>query len=245
MSKHCLILGAKSDIARAIAHVYARNGWTLSLAGRGAADTLAADVSDLQIRYGAKAQALELDICAFDGHAAFYAALDPKPDLVICVIGYMPAQADVQASPALARTVIDSNFTGCAVLLDIAAADMEARKSGGIIGVSSVAGDRGRATNYWYGSAKAGFTAYFSGLRNRLHKSGVHVLTVKPGFVYTKMTEGLPLPAPLTAQPAQVGEAVYRAYARKKNVLYTKWMWRWIMAIIRNIPEWQFKKMKL
>jgi decaprenylphospho-beta-D-erythro-pentofuranosid-2-ulose 2-reductase len=245
MSKHCLILGAKSDIARAIAHVYARNGWSLSLAGRGAAAELAADVSDLKIRYGCQATAVELDITHFEGHAAFYQSLSPKPDLVICVIGYMPAQADVQANPALARTVIDANFTGCAVLLDIAAADMEARKAGGIIGISSVAGDRGRATNYWYGSAKAGFTAYLSGLRNRLHKSGVHVLTVKPGFVYTKMTQGLPLPAPLTAQPDDVAQAVYRAFTRKKNILYTKWMWRWIMAIIRNIPEWQFKKMKL
>lgn len=245
MSKYCLILGAKSDIARAIAHVYAQNGWSIYLAARGAAEHLAADVSDLRIRHKAEAKAVEFDALDFEGHAGFYARLDPKPELVICVVGYMPDQKTSQTDPVQARRVIDANFTGCAVLLDIAAADMEARKAGGIIGISSVAGDRGRASNYWYGSAKAGFSAYLSGLRNRLAFSGVHVMTVKPGFVYTKMTEGLPLPAPLTAQPSAVAKDIYKAYQRKKNVLYTKWMWRYVMAIIRNIPEWKFKKMKL
>jgi len=123
--------------------------------------------------------------------------------------------------------------------------DFEKRKSGFIIGISSVAGDRGRKSNYIYGSAKAALTAYLSGLRNRLYVANVHVLTVKPGFVATKMTEGMDLPEKLTAQPEAVAEDIYRAQQKNKNVLYTKWIWRWVMLIIKVIPEWKFKRMSI
>lgn len=245
MSKYCLILGAKSDIARAIAHVWAQNGYHLYLAGRKAASEIAPDVQDVSIRYGITAKAVEFDALAYETHDAFYAALDPKPDVVICVLGYMPDQKVSEQNPAMARDVMATNYVGCANILGIAANDMEGRKTGSIIGISSVAGERGRASNYLYGSAKAGFTAFLCGLRNRMALNGLHVMTVKPGFVYTKMTEGLPLPAPLTATPEKVAQDVFKAWKKKKNVLYTKWMWRWIMAIIRSIPEWKFKKMKL
>jgi short-subunit dehydrogenase len=118
-------------------------------------------------------------------------------------------------------------------------------KQGVIVGISSVAGERGRQSNYIYGSAKAGFTAYLSGLRNRLQKENVHVLTVLPGFVYTKMTENLKLPKPLTAAPEEVGVAVYNGVVKRKNVVYVRWMWRWIMLIIKLVPESMFKKLKL
>ena len=129
--------------------------------------------------------------------------------------------------------------------METIAADFEQRNEGTICGISSVAGERGRKSNYLYGSAKAGFSEYLSGLRNRLAKSNVHVVTVKPGFIDTKMTEGMPLPAPLTAQPEQVAKDIFKACMKKKNVIYTLWMWRWIMAIIRNIPEPIFKKLDL
>ncbi|MBP6640501.1 MAG: SDR family oxidoreductase [Bacteroidia bacterium] len=228
-----------------MAHVWAQNGYHLYLAGRKAASEIAPDVQDVSIRYGITAKALEFDALAYETHDAFYAALEPKPDVVICVLGYMPDQKESEKDPSLARAVMATNYVGCANILGIAAYDMEARKSGSIIGISSVAGERGRASNYLYGSAKAGFTAFLSGLRNRMALVGLHVMTVKPGFVYTKMTEGLPLPAPLTATPEKVAQDVFKAWKKKKNVLYTKWMWRWIMAIIRSIPEWKFKKMKL
>ena len=108
-----------------------------------------------------------------------------------------------------------------------------------------VAGERGRQSNYLYGSAKAGFTAYLSGLRNRLFHHGLHVLSIQPGFVYTRMTEGLTLPPLLTATPEQVASAVSKAIDKKKNVVYVKWFWRWIMLIIKSIPEFLFKKLKL
>jgi decaprenylphospho-beta-D-erythro-pentofuranosid-2-ulose 2-reductase len=245
MRKNCLILGAKSDIARALAHVWAQNGYDLYLAGRKAITEIEPDAKDIAIRHNISAKAVEFDAIAFDTHQAFYASLDPKPEVVICVLGFMPDQKACEADPSLARQVMATNYIGCANILSIAANDMEVRKSGSIIGISSVAGERGRASNYFYGSAKAGFTGFLSGLRNRLALQGLHVLTVKPGFVYTKMTEGLPLPAPLTAQPEQVAQDIFKAWGKRKNVLYTKWMWRWIMAIIRSIPEWKFKKMKL
>ena len=130
-------------------------------------------------------------------------------------------------------------------IFNIIAADFEQRKSGFICGISSVAGDRGRKANFIYGAAKAALTTYLSGLRNNLYSSGVHVLTIKPGFVATKMTEGMDLPEKLTASPEQVANAIFKAQKSKKNVVYTIWIWRWVMLIIRNIPEWQFKKMSI
>ena len=130
-------------------------------------------------------------------------------------------------------------------ILSVIADDFEKRGSGCIAAISSVAGDRGRQSNYIYGSAKAGLTAYLSGLRNRLTSKGVHVMTVKPGFCRTKMTENLELPAALTASPEQVAHAVYRGMEKGRSTVYTLWMWRWIMLIIKHIPEPIFKKMKL
>ncbi|HHG85365.1 MAG TPA: SDR family oxidoreductase [Bacteroidetes bacterium] len=245
MSQHCLILGAKSDIARALAHVFAEAGFNLYLAGRNADSDLRPDAQDLAIRHSVQAQAIEFDALDYGRHAEMYAALTPKPAVVISVVGYMPDQEAAAQDGAMARRIMETNFVGCAHFLGIVAQDMETRKAGSIIGISSVAGDRGRAKNYLYGSAKAGFTAFLSGLRNRLHAAGVQVLTVKPGFVYTKMTEGMDLPAKLTASPEKVASDVFKAWKKGKNVLYTKWIWRWIMFIIRNIPEWQFKKMKI
>ena len=244
MKPHICILGANSDIARALAHQYARTGYSLYLAAR-QSQRLLEDVQDLKIRYQAEARIVEFDATDYDSHADFYASLNPQPDVVACVFGYLGEQAQAQQDWTEARRILDTNYTGAASILHHVAHAMEQRGSGTIIGISSVAGDRGRASNYLYGSAKAGFTAFLSGLRNRLAASGVHVLTVKPGFVQTAMTEGLDLPPLLTAQPEEVARDVFRAEKRKKNVVYTQWMWRYIMWVIRNIPEGIFKRMKL
>ena len=114
--------------------------------------------------------------------------------------------------------------------------------SGCLVGISSVAGDRGRASNYVYGSAKAGFTAFLSGLRNRLAKQNVHVVTVKPGFVNTSMTEGMDLPAKLTAEPEEVANAIVKSVEKSRDIIYVRPVWQLVMAIIRNIPERIFKK---
>ncbi len=239
-----LILGAKSDVARALAHEYAQNGHNLYLAARNS-HSLAADVSDLKIRYNIAVKAVEFDAKNYESHAGFYQQFSPKPDVVICVFGVMYEQKAAEKDWVLAENTLAVNYIGAVSILEKAAAEMEVAQKGTIIGISSVAGDRGRVSNYLYGSAKAGFSAYLSGLRNRLAASGVHVLTVKPGFVRTAMTEHLPLPAPLTAMPAQVAKDIYKAAQKEKNTLYTLWMWKYIMLIIRNIPEFIFKKLKL
>lgn len=242
--KYILILGAASDMAVALAHAFAGQGFNVLLAAR-QAGRLAETVNDLKIRHDVAATAVEFDALDFAGHAGFYRSLPASPDVAICVFGYLGDQQVAQGDFAEAQKIINTNYTGAVSILNIIANDFERRGSGTIIGISSVAGDRGRQSNYLYGSAKAAFTAYLSGLRNRLFKRGVHVVTVKPGFVRTKMTAGLPLPKPITAKPAQVAADVYRAYARQSNVVYSLWMWRFIMLLIRHMPEGIFKRLKL
>lgn len=245
MSKYALILGSKSGIARAVAREFAQQGFNLYLAGRKAAAEIEPDVKDLEIRYSVTAKAIEFDAVAYDSHQAIYDALDPKPEVVICAVGYLADQDEAIQDLSKAFRMMEVNFQGSISMLEIAAADMEQRKSGVILGISSVAGDRGRASNYFYGAAKAGYTAYLSGLRNRLYASGVHVVTVKPGFVRTKMTEGMSTPGPITGEPEKVAKDMYKAYKKRKNTLYTLWMWKWIMRIITSIPEFLFKRLKL
>ncbi|MCP4108494.1 MAG: SDR family NAD(P)-dependent oxidoreductase, partial [Desulfobacteraceae bacterium] len=137
-----------------------------------------------------------------------------------------------------AKKIIETNYLGVAE-------DFEKKGRGFIIGISSVAGERGRQSNYFYGSAKGAMTVYLSGLRNRLQRSSVQVTTILPGFVQTKMTENLDLPEKLLATPRDVAEDIYKAYVKKRDIIYTKWFWRWIMLVIKLIPEMIFKKLKL
>lgn len=231
-------------MARALARRLAANGHPLLLAGRDEA-ALGREAQDLRIRYGATVSVHPFDASETAKHETWYRELPVRPLWVICAIGWLGSQEEQQRDWAQAEQALHSNFIGVASILHHVANDFEARKEGVIVGISSVAGDRGRASNYYYGSAKAGFTAFLSGLRNRLHAAGVQVLTVKPGFVDTRMTQGLDLPKPLTAQPDEVAAAILRAIAKRKNVVYVRWIWRWIMLAIVHVPEGVFKKMKL
>ena len=239
-----LLLGANSDMAVAMARRFAKNKFDVILAARNT-EPLALLKSDLEIRYGVRTEAVVFDALSFADHQTFYKNLPFVPDVTICVFGYLGDQQKAMNEWTEAEKTLYTNYVGAVSILNVVAKDYERRKEGTIVGISSVAGERGRQSNFMYGSAKAGFTAYLSGLRNQLHKNNVNVITVLPGFVYTKMTENLTLPPALTAKPEQVAEAVYDAVIKKKNVVYVKWMWRWIMLIIKNIPEPVFKKMKL
>ena len=145
--------------------------------------------------------------------------------------------------------MIDINFTGAVSILETIAKNFEARRKGFIIGISSGAGDRGRASNYIYGSAKSAFSTYLSGLRNRLSKSNVHVMTVKPGVVNTPMIKDeikeLKLPAILIAKPEDVAKDIYNAQIKGKDILYSRWFWKYIMMVIKCIPEPIFKRLSL
>ena len=244
-----LILGARSDIAMACARRFARAGHPLMLAARGGTESgtegLQQAAQDLTTRHAVPVTCHAFDATDLDAIPGFLDSLPGLPGVVLCAVGVMGDQAESQRDPAAAACVIRTNFEGPALVLGALAERLEARGTGTLIGISSVAGERGRASNYVYGAAKAGFTAYLSGLRNRLHGTGVRVITVLPGFVATRMTEGLDLPARLTAQPAEVAEAVFRACARGRDVVWVRPVWRVIMAIIRALPEQVFKRTRL
>ena len=241
---YVLIVGAKSDIAKEVARVYAKNGYDLYLGARNV-DELEQFAQDVHTRTDVSVVLKELDVAAFETHQAFYDSLEESPLGVIVVSGYMDEQHIVEKDWTKSLNTINVNYTGAVSLLNIIANNFEKKRSGFIVGVSSVAGDRGRKANYIYGSAKAAFSTYLSGLRNRLYESGVSVLTVKPGFVATKMTEDLDLPEKLTAQPIDVAADIFNAQQKGKDILYTKWIWRYVMLIIRNIPEFIFKKLSI
>ena len=241
MTGPVLILGARSDIARATARAFAANGHPIQMAARDA-ESLAADQADLQTRFGIDVTLHEFDALDSDGFEAFVDALPELPQVVVSAVGLMGAQAENEDDIDAARAVIRSNFEGPALMLGVLANRFATRGSGTIVGISSVAGDRGRASNYVYGAAKAGFTAFLSGLRNRLAGQGVHVVTVLPGFVNTAMTAGMETPGALTAEPAEVADAIVMAVKKSRNVIYVRRIWWLVMAVIRNIPEAIFKK---
>lgn len=242
---HVLILGANSDIAYAVAKKFASTEKaSIYLASRNM-EQLEKKKQDLITRYEVEASAYQFDAENFDSHVAFVGSLAHKPDVVVVSFGSMVDQKISEQNFDEALKCINSNYIGVVSILEIIARDMESDKAGCIIGISSVAGERGRQSNYIYGSAKAALTTYLSGLRNRLYKSNVNVITVLPGFVNTKMTEGMDLPEKLTAEPEKVAEDIYKAYKKSKSVIYTIWVWRYIMLIIKLIPEKIFVKLNL
>ena len=171
---------------------------------------------------------------------------DIRSHLLFCATGYLGENAEEGLyNNKNTERIIDINYAKLIPVLNFFAGKMERQRSGTMILLSSVAGDRGRQSNFIYGSAKAGLTAYLSGLRNYLFSRKVHVLTVKPGFMDTKMTEGLSLNPALTATPKEAADAIYKAFKKKKNIAYVLLVWSVIMLIINNIPEFIFKKLKL
>ena len=239
-----LVFGGTSDIGRAVAHELAGNGFALQLAARNAG-RLKREAGDIRLRTGISVTEYCCDVLQNDACLSLLNELDPLPDIAVCVVGLLGDQAECQRDSAAAERVMRTNYLGPALLLDALAKRFARRGSGVLVGISSVAGDRGRAANYIYGSAKAGFTAFLSGLRNRLAPSGVHVVTVKPGFVRTRMTDGMDLPARLTADPDEVAAVVVKAIHQRLDVVYVRRVWSVIGLVLRAIPERFFKRMKV
>ena len=163
---------------------------------------------------------------------------------VVLCIGYLGDKQQAETDLGEARRLLDSNFTGCVLALEVLARHFMRQRAGFICAISSVAGDRGRQSNYLYCGAKAGLTAYLEGLRNRLFHHQVRVITVKPGFVDTPMTYGRP-GLFLVARPERVAKSIFRAIQRGKDVVYVPWFWRPIMLLVRIIPEQVFKRLRL
>ncbi|MEM9048193.1 MAG: SDR family NAD(P)-dependent oxidoreductase [Pseudomonadota bacterium] len=244
MSACWVVLGASSAMARAFSRQAAARGHSLILAGRDTLD-LARDAADAVARGAASAEVAVWDTRLPETHAALAAlAAESSGPLGVAVFaGAMPEQAVMDDDPSLISGLISDSFSGLAETVHRLAPLIEAR-GGTVLGIGSVAGDRGRLGNYLYGAAKAAFHTYLAGLRNRLGRRGAHVVTVKPGFVDTAMTWGLP-GLFLVAAPEDVARACWRAIDKKRNVIYAPWFWMIIMLIIRLVPERIFKRLKI
>ncbi len=238
---YLLILGANSDVAHLVARAFAKEEKAnLYLASRDM-EILGKRAKDITTRYEVKAVPLYFDATDYASHRDFYDNLNPKPDGVLVAFGYLGDQKEAQADFDKARKIIETNYLGAVSILEIIAADFEKRGHGFIAGISSVAGERGRQSNYIYGSAKGAFTVYLSGLRNRVSKRGVSVMTVLPGFIRTKMTKQLKVPERLLAEPNDIAEKIHKAIKRK-DIIYTPFFWKYIIIGIKAIPEAVFKR---
>lgn len=244
--KRILVIGATSAIAEAAARQWAGQGHRLYLLARDA-QRLGAIAADLRVRGAASVDCALLDACAFERHApvldAAIAALGGL-DIALIAHGSLPDQQACERDPALALAALQTNALSVIALVTHLANRFQAQGSGALVVIGSVAGDRGRQSNYVYGSAKAAVAVFLQGVRNRLQPHGVRVVTVKPGFVDTPMTAAFPK-GPLWATPERVARGIVAAAERGPEVAYLPGFWRWIMLAIRAIPEAIFKRMKL
>lgn len=240
-----IVLGSTSEVAQAFVEKALREGEKfekiyLLTSNRETTERFARHID---VKFLQQAEIIELDLMK----EIDYLKLEGiSSRLLFCATGYLGEGTEEGLyDNRNTERIIDINYSRLVPVMNFFAQKFESRRSGTIIGLSSVAGDRGRQSNFIYGSAKAAFTAYLSGLRNYLSDKKVHVMTVKPGFMATKMTEGLPLNPKLTATPKQAADAIFKAYKSRKDVVYVLPVWGVIMLIIRNIPEFIFKKLKL
>lgn len=237
-----LILGGGSDIGIAIAHRFALDGHPVQLALR-RPETAEADRADIALRHGVESTVHRFDALDPQGIEPFFDGLPQLPGIVVSVIGLLGDQARAETDADHARALVETNFIGPFLALQAAARRLATLdEDTAIIGVSSVAGDRGRARNYWYGAAKAGFSTALSGLRQKYGASRLRVLTVKPGFVATRMTEGMDLPAPLTDSPEAIAALVHGAW-RRGRATATPLRWRLVMGVVRALPDRLFRRM--
>ena len=244
-----VIFGATSAIAIACARQWIAQGASVFLVGRNA-EKLATIAQDLSVRKG-QGQIVETavaDLSDLSGHAALFERAQASLgglDTVLVAHGSLPDQTTSQDSIQTVLAEINTNGLSAISLATLAAQSLDANGGGTVAVISSVAGDRGRGSNYIYGAAKGLVSLYLEGMRNRFARSNVHVLTIKPGFVDTPMTAHIEKKGALWAKPEQVATAIVRAVAQRRDVIYVPGFWRPIMFIIRHIPERIFKKMSL
>jgi short-subunit dehydrogenase len=241
-----LIIGATSAIASETAKIYAQSGARLFLTGRDRA-RLAAVADDLRVRGAAQVEMAELDVVMVPAQRTVIesaiAALGGL-DVALIAHGTLPNQSLCEQELTALLHAIQVNFTATLALLTLLANYFERERRGCIAVITSVAGDRGRQSNYVYGASKGGVERFLQGLRNRLFRSNVAVVTIKPGFVDTPMTADLQK-NPLFTTPERAGRAIYRAIERRRDVVYIPWFWRPIMAVLKWLPERTFKRLHL
>jgi short-subunit dehydrogenase len=244
--RHILIIGATSAIAEATARRFAHNGDRLYLVARNQ-ERLAAMASDLKTRGATQVETMVLDVNDTAKHADLISQAETtmgELDTILIAHGTLSDQKACEASFDETLKELQTNCLSVISLLTHVANRFEEQKRGTIVAISSVAGDRGRQSNYVYGTAKAAVTTFLQGLRNRLYRSGVTVITIKPGFVDTPMTASF-RKGKLWASPEQIGKGIDLAIKRKNDVVYLPWFWKFTMVVIKLLPETFFKKIKL
>jgi short-subunit dehydrogenase len=241
-----LIIGAASAIAEATARIWAQSGDHLFLVARNQ-DKLESIAADLRVRGCPKVETYTMDANDFNIHTRMLDAAEQALDgLDTVLIAHGSLSDQVSCQQSVEKTLLENNTNALSAiaLLTHIANRFELRKDGVILVISSVAGDRGRQSNYIYGSSKAMLTTFCSGLRQRLYKSGVSVVTIKPGFVDTPMTTEFKKGA-LWATPEKIAKYIVDAANKQKNIVYAPFFWQFIMLIIQHIPEAIFKRLKL
>ncbi|MBX7143045.1 MAG: SDR family oxidoreductase [Oligoflexia bacterium] len=243
--QHVLIIGATSGMAMEVAKLYAERKCRLFLVARNS-EKLAAVESDLKARGAESVAAQVVNLDETDKHPALVAAARDflgQLDVVLIAHGVFPEQAKCESDYRLTESVLRTNLLSPISLCTHLANVMQAQGGGTLAVISSVAGDRGRQSNYVYGSSKAGLSAFLSGLRARLAPRGVNVITIKPGFVDTAMTAAIKK-GPLFASAANAAAGIVRAIDARRSIAYVPWFWWGIMLIIKHIPEVIFKRLK-
>jgi decaprenylphospho-beta-D-erythro-pentofuranosid-2-ulose 2-reductase len=241
-----LVLGATSGIAEATCRIWAFQGASLFLVARNA-EKLAAVAADLKTRGAAYVDTAVADLDDTDQHPALLAhAINSLTGMDIAYLahGILGDQTEAERDFNTAAQILHTNFIAPVSLLTWLANFCVQRRAGTLAVISSVAGDRGRKSNYLYGSSKAGLSAFLGGLRNRVDREGVTVFTIKPGPVKTAMTANMPKSEKF-ADVESVAESIVSAINNRKDILYVPFQWQPIMFIIRNIPERIFKKLNL
>ena len=245
--RNILILGTTSAIAEATARRFAARGARFYLVGRNP-EKLAAIARDLEIRGGQPVHHESLDLDRLDQHPLLLERAEQALggiDIALIAHGTLPDQGACQQSVAMTLAALHTNALSVISLATLLASSFEARGQGVLVAIGSVAGDRGRRSNYVYGAAKGMVGLFLQGLRNRLNGQGIQIITIKPGFVDTPMTAAFEKKGLLWAQPDRIAKGIIGAVEHRRDVVYLPWFWRWIMAVIRPIPEGVFKRMKL
>jgi short-subunit dehydrogenase len=243
--KKIIVLGATSGIALEVQRQLARHGCELLLVAR-SSQRLADIQADLSARGAQQVLTYSADLGTIQQHAAIFEFARhsfPDFDTVLLAYGSMHDQKDSETSVDVLLEELQVNFVSAAAILTLFAADLERRRTGCVAAITSVAGDRGRRSNYVYGSSKGALSLFLQGLRSRLHPAGVRVITIKPGPVQTPMTDHLPNSARFAA-PEHIARDIVGALERRApDVLYTPKVWRYVMSAVRHIPEGIFKRL--